>query len=303
MRMLIFFVSCVFVYTGCTSALYQAEQSTGEGAIADYEAARGKYDPEKIANEIKGQLTGRWQFIGIEIADEDVNAQMAGSTPESAETESTSNAETTTASPDTSGLVREGERVQLAPIIAEEYEDNQRLAAAKVALVAANRKNLTLEFYEDRSTYYYRGSNRGRRVTGQCKIITPRVGDTPLPFIRFRGRTGPKMREFLFSSESERLVSARRKQAYAENMQRVEGRNYVNTNQPIWWDKHENIRRLGGQGSENAAPKGVAYMPTSALGIEVTADRLYIILQGDIQLTPNGWIRTGGLRCAFKRME
>ena len=303
MKMLIFFVICVFVSTGCTNTLYQAEQDVGEGAIADYEAARMKYDPERMTDEIKAQLTGKWQFIGIEIAAEDIDAEMTRSAPESNDTVSTSNAEIAAASSDTSALVREGERVQLAPIIAEEYEDNQRFATAKIALVSANRKNLTLEFYEDRSAYYYRGSNRGRNVTGQCKIITPRVGDAPLPFIRFRGRTGPKMREFLFSSESERLVSARRKQAYAENMQRVEGRNYVNTNQPLWWDKHENIRRLGGRGSESAAPKGVAYMPISALGIEVTDDRLYIILQGDMQLTPNGWIRTGGLRCAFRRME
>ena len=39
------------------------------------------------------------------------------------------------------------------------------------------------------------------------------------------------------------------------------------------------------------------------LGISVTEDRLHIILDGAMQLTPNGWARTGGLRCAFKRIE
>ena len=90
---------------------------------------------------------------------------------------------------------------------------------------------------------------------------------------------------------------------YAENMQRVEGKNYVNTNQPDWWDKHENVRRLGGKGSEKASAKGVSYVPTSAMGIEVTDDKLYLILHGDMELTPKGWIRTGGMRCAFKRIE
>ena len=197
----------------------------------------------------------------------------------------------------------EKDRVQLSPITVEEREDTQKIAAAKMALASANRKNLTLEFYEERTSLYYRGSNRGRQVTGQCNVIAPRVGDVPLPLLRFRRRTGPKMLEFLFTSEPARLMSTRGKQAYAENMQRVGGKNFVNTNQPLWWDKHENVRRLGSSGSEKASPKGVSYVPTSALGIEVTDDRLYIILHGDMELTPKGWIRTGGMRCAFKRIE
>ena len=59
----------------------------------------------------------------------------------------------------------------------------------------------------------------------------------------------------------------------------------------------------GGRGSEKASPKGVSYVPASALGIEVADDRLYIILHGDMELTPKGWVRTGGMRCAFKRLE
>ena len=113
------------------------------------------------------------------------------------------------------------------------------------------------------------GSNRGRKVTGQCNVIAPRVGDVPLPLLRFRRRTGPKMLEFLFTSEPARLMSTRGKQAYAENMQRVEGKNFVNTNQPPLWDQDENIYQLGGKGSEKRRlPKGVSYVPTSAMGIE-----------------------------------
>ena len=70
--------------------------------------------------------------------------------------------------------------MQLPPITVQEHKDNQKIAAAKMALVAANRKNLTLEFYEERTSYYYRGQQPGvGKVTGQCKIIAPRVGDVP----------------------------------------------------------------------------------------------------------------------------
>ena len=303
------FAILVFVFTSCNSALYQEGQQEGKEAIENYEDARMKYDPEKMTSEIKAQLIGKWQLIDIEIENETVNAQTTNPKSESGEAAPSSDTNlqtpTTLESPqsDTEERTSEQEPVQLPPITVQAREDNQKIAAAKMALVAANRKNLTLEFYEDRTSYYYRGSNRGRKVTGQCKVIAPRVGDVPLPFIRFRRRTGPKMLEFLFTSEPARLMTARSKQAFAENTQRMEGKNYVNTSRPIWGDEHENVRRLGGRGSEKAAPKGVSYMPISALGIEVTRDRLYIILEGDMELTPNGWTRTGGLRCVFKRIE
>ena len=305
MRMLIPLTILVLIFTSCTSALYQE----GDGSIENYEDTRMKFDPEEMKSEMKAQLTGKWQFIGIEIPNETVNAQTANLTSEDDETilPADTNAQTPTelesGVSDPEEQTSDGNRVQLSPITVEEREDNQKIAAAKMALASANRKNLTLEFYEERTSFYYRGSNRGRKVTGQCSVMAPRVGDVPLPLIRFRRRTGPKMLEFLFTSEPARLRSARGKQAYAENMQRTEGKNYVNTNEPLWWDKHENVRRLGGRGSEKASPKGVSYVPASALGIEVTDDTLYIILEGDMELTPKGWIRTGGLRCAFKRIE
>ena len=310
MKMLIPFTILVLVaVTSCTSVLYQEAQQEGDGLIEDYEDARMKFDPEEMKREIKTQLTGKWQFVGIEIQNETVNAETAESTSENDETAQPSDASIQTPAElelpqlDTTEQTSEKERVQLSPITVEEREDNEKIAAAKMALASANRRNLTLEFYEERTSLYYRGSNRGRKVTGQCNVMAPRVGDAPLPLIRFRRRTGPKMLEFLFTSKPARLRAARGKQAYAENMQRTEGKNYVNTNEPLWWDKHENVRRLGGRGSEKASPKGVSYVPASALGIEVTDDKLYIILEGDMELTPKGWIRTGGMRCAFKRIE
>ena len=308
MKMLVPLTILVFVFPSCTSVLYQEAQQKRGASIEDYEDARMKFDPEEMKSEIKAQLTGKWQFIGIEIGKETVNTQTTTPTSENGETGQSSDASAQTVTPelpqlDLEAQASEAERVQLSPITVEERENNQKIAAAKMALASANRKNLTLEFYEERTSLYYRGSNRGRKVTGRCNVITPRVGDVPLPLIRFRQRTGPKMLEFLFTSEPARLMTARSKQAYAENMQRTKGKNFVNTNQPLWWDKHENVRRLGGRGSEKASPKGVSYVPASALGIEVTDDRLYIILEGDMELTPKGWIRTGGMRCAFKRIE
>ena len=304
-----FAILVLVVFMSCTSALYQETQQEGNGSIEDYEDAAIRFDPEEMKSEIKTQLTGKWQFIGIEIGRETVDAQTANPASENGETAPPSDVSVETLDAleslqlDVAEQTSEKERVQLSPITVEEREDNQKIAAAKMALASANRKNLTLEFYEERTSFYYRGSNRGRKVTGQCNVIAPRVGDVPLPLLRFRQRTGPKMLEFLFTSEPARLMTARRKQAYAENMQRTKGKNYVNTNQPLWWDKHENVRRLGGRGSEKASPKGVSYVPASALGIEVTDDRLYIILHGDMELTPKGWVRTGGMRCAFKRIE
>ena len=305
---MLFTIFVLVVFTSCTSVLYQEAQRKRDASIEDYEDARMRFDPEEMKSEIKTQLAGKWQFIGIEIGKETVNAQTATPISENGETEQSSDASAQTTAPELPQLdlevqASEEERVQLSPITVEQREDNQKIAAAKMALASANRKNLTLEFYEERTSFYYRGSNRGRKVTGQCNVMAPRVGDVPLPLIRFRQRTGPKMLEFLFTSEPARLRTARSKQAYAENMQRKEGRTYVNTNQPLWWDKHENVRRLGGRGSEKAFPKGVSYVPASALGIEVTDDTLYIILEGDMELTPKGWVRTGGMRCAFKRIE
>ena len=308
MKMLIPLAISVLMFSSCTNVLYQEAQQEGNRSIEDYEDARMRFDPEEMKREIKAQLTGKWQFIGIEIGKETVNAQTATPTSENGETTRSSDASAQTAARelpqlDLEAQASEAERVQLSPITVEEREDNQKIAAAKMALASANRKNLTLEFYEERTSFYYRGSNRGRKVTGQCNVMAPRVGDVPLPLLRFRQRTGPKMLEFLFTSEPARLRTARSKQAYAENMQRTKGKNFVNTNQPLWWDKHENVRRLGGRGSEKASPKGVSYVPASALGIEVADDKLYIILEGDMELTPKGWVRTGGMRCAFKRIE
>ena len=293
MKLLTLLTILALVFVGCTSLPYQELQQERKSSIESYEDARMKYDPEKIKSEIKAQLVGKWRLMNIEVEKGTVNAQMVDSTSKSEQIAppSDTKAETPTVvesfQSDTDERTSETDQVQLPAVTVHGTEDDQKIAAARAALLTTNRKNLTLEFFEERTSYYYRGNNRGRNVTGQVSVIAPRFEDIPLPFIQFRRRTGPKILEFLFSSEPARRASARKKQAYAENMQRVEGKNFVKTI---------------GKSREKASPK-VSYRPISAIGIEVTDDRLYLILHGDMELTPNGWIRTGGLRCAFKRIE
>ena len=79
----------------------------------------------------------------------------------------------------------------------------QEVAEAKAALYALELKNLTLEFFQERDIYYYRGKKGGTEVFGQWTVITIRYGDEPFPFIRFIRRTGPEMEKLLFAASAD----------------------------------------------------------------------------------------------------
>ena len=79
----------------------------------------------------------------------------------------------------------------------------QEVAEAKAALYALELKNLTLEFFEEKSIYHYRGKRGGTEVFGQWTVITIRYGDEPFPFIRFIRRTGPEMEQLLFAASAD----------------------------------------------------------------------------------------------------
>lgn len=79
----------------------------------------------------------------------------------------------------------------------------QEVAEAKAALYALELKNLTLEFFEEKGIYYYRGRRGGTEVFGQWTVITIRYGDEPFPFIRFIRRTGPEMEKLLFAASAD----------------------------------------------------------------------------------------------------
>lgn len=301
MKMLIVFGITVIVFTSCGTLTSPETQYEREQLIAAYDATREKHNPERVKETIKDLLVGKWQYVGLEVEEGNVAAQRTDTvplqtintptSPTATTSETTTSEQPTNANaPEQSALPtppnleagaqsQEADAPRLPPIEVMDEESNQRMLGAKAALVASTRKNLTIEFSDDRGSYHYKGSNRGTNVTGQCSITTKRYGDDPFPFISFSRRTGPEMLEFLFGSEPIKQMVAKKKQADAERR-----------------------RRMGAQGGRRASAKAT-YRIASMAGITVTEDTLYLVLYGDMELTPMGWMRTGGLRCTFKRIE
>ena len=303
MKTLIMLGILTIVFTSCGTLISPETQYERERLIEAYDAARQKHNPERVKEAVKDLLVGKWQYVGLEVEEGSVTAKRAeplsqqspNSSPSAAEgiseaapgeASTASNAPKQAAVPDLPNPEAtpqtpeaEANATRLPPIEVTDEKSQQRISGAKAALVASTRKNLILEFSEDRTSYYYSGSNRGTSVTGQCYITTKRYGDDPFPFISFRRRTGPGVLEFLFGSEPIKQIVAKKKQADAERR-----------------------RRMGAQGGRKVSAK-TSYTISSIAGITVAEDTLYLVLYGDMELTPTGWIRTGGLRCTFKRIE
>lgn len=301
MKMLIVVGILVIVFTSCGTLISPETQYERENLIAAYDAAREKHNPERVKEAVKDLLVGKWQYVGLEVEEGNVTAQRTSpmsqqttdaltpsttvvpkdTTSEQATTPNALGQTGSQNSPNTEADIQtpEANVTRLPPIEVEDEESNQRILSAKSALVASTRKNLTIEFSEDRGSYHYSGSNRGTNVTGRCSITTKRYGDDPLPFISFNRRTGPEMLEFLFGSEPIKQMVVKKKRADAERR-----------------------RRMGAQGGRKASAKA-SFTIASIAGITVTEDTLYLVLYGDMELTPQGWMRTGGLRCTFKRIE
>ena len=305
MKTLTLFSIVVMVFTSCAIFTPQETQEERQRLLAMRDAARERHNPESVKQAVKDLLVGKWQYVELEVAEGNVYANrpksmpqqvmdslgttikglskgitgeqaIAPNTPEQEATASKEKEEKEQNPESEEGATR------LPSIEVRDEKSNQRILGAKAALVASTRKNLILEFSEDRSSYYYSGSNRGTNVTGQCYVTTKRYGDDPLTFIRFNQRTGPELLEFLFGSESIKQMAAKEKQKRAAMIQ---------------------SRKMGIQGARKAAAKRTSYTIASMAGITVTDDTLYLVLYGDMQLTPRGWMRTGGLRCTFKRIE
>ena len=81
----------------------------------------------------------------------------------------------------------------------EEGTAIEDIAKTRAALRALDLENLTLEFFEEKDIYHYRGKNGSTEIFGQFNIFTVRYGDEPFPFIRFIKRSGPEMSELLFA--------------------------------------------------------------------------------------------------------
>ena len=298
MKMLIVLGIMAIAFTSCAIFTPQETQEERRRLLAMQDAAREQHNPESVKQAVKDLLVGKWQYVGLEVEEGNVNAQRKkpvsqqvadslntviaklpkGVAGEQA-TPPNSNATTPENGKQNSEVNRQNPQegtTRLPPIEVRDEKSNQRILGAKAALVASTRKNLILEFSEDRSSYYYSGSNRGTNVTGQCYVTTKRHGDDPMTFIRFNQRTGPGLLEFLFGSEPIKQITAKQKQKRVEMTQ-----------------------KFNRKGALKATSRSIASMP----GITVTDDTLSLVLYGDMQLTPRGWIRTGGLRCTFKRIE
>ena len=307
MKMLTILGVMAIVFTGCAIFTPQETQEERRRLIEAYNEARQKYNPERVKEAVKDLLVGKWQYVGLEVEEGNIYAQRANAmplqatdapTPSVATVPEGATSEQPTApnaskqaavpnlpNPEATPQTPEAETnvTRLPPIEVTDEKSQQRILGAKAALVASTRKNLILEFSEDRTSYYYSGSNRGTNVTGQCYVTTKRYGgDDPHTFIRFNQRTGPELLEFLFGSESIKQIAAKQKQKRAKMIQ---------------------SRKMGIQGARKAAARQASFSIASMAGITVTEDTLYLVLYGDMDLTPTGWMRTGGLRCTFKRIE
>ena len=302
MKILTMFSIMAIVFTGCAVLAPQEAQEERRRLLAMQDAARERHNPDRIRQAVKDLLVGKWQYVGLEVEEGSVNAQrkkpmtqqlvdplntVVAKLPKSLTGKKASAPEQVASPKDGQNPAAnqqnpQREATRLPPVEVTDEKSNQRILGAKAALVASTRKNLILEFSEDRSSYYYSGSNRGTNATGQCYVTTKRHGDDPLAFIRFNRRTGPELLEFLFGSEAVKQIAAKEKQKRAKMMQ---------------------SRKMGIQGARKAAARKTSYTIASMASITVTDDTLSLVLYGEMQLTPRGWMRTGGLRCTFKRIE
>ena len=297
MKLLTMLGIMIVIFTSCAVLTPQETQQERFRLIEAYNEARERHNPEKVKEAVKDLLVGKWQYVGLEVEEGSITAKItdpmlkhqgnsfvagvskgdtnqqatAPATPEQAETSDSPN-------PTADTQASEGNATRLPGIEVTDEKSSQQILGAKAALVASTRQNLTLEFFEDRGSYHYTSSNRGRTVTGQCYVTTKRYGDDPFPFISFNRRTGIDLVEFLFGSETVKRIAAKKKQEHAA--------------------RRREIGTLSARFN-----KTTSFTVAKAPGITVTEDTLYLVLYGDMKLTPNGWMRVGGLRCTFKRIE
>lgn len=293
MKILMVLGILIIVFTSCGTLTPQEMQQERLRLIEAYNEARQRQNPEKVKQAVKDLLVGKWQYVGLEVEEDNSIAQRAEpSQQQTVDVSDTTNEQETTqdvSSPEESEQASEARTTRLPQIEVTDEKSEQQILAAKVALVASTRQHLTIEFFEDRSSYYYNSNNGGKSATGQCYITTKQYGDDPFPYISFNRRTGPEMVEFLFGSESVKWRGAKEREekiSMRRNVTPIDGarRNRSLTGPPVRRPRYQ---------------EKSTFMPS----ITVTEDRLYLVLHGHVSLTPSGFARTGGLRCTFKRIE
>ena len=191
MKTLVMFSILMMVFTGCAIFAPQEMQEERRRLLALRDAARERHNPERVKQAVKDLLVGKWQYVGLEVEEGNVYANRTKSMPqhmmdslsttieglskgvagEQAITPNAPEQEATASKEKKQKEQNSGEgATRLPPIEVTDQKSNQRILGAKAALVASTRKNLILEFTEDRSSYYYSGSNprRERHRTVLC---------------------------------------------------------------------------------------------------------------------------------------
>ena len=303
MKLFTVFSLLILMFTSCAVLTPQEIQQERLHLLEAYDEARQRHNPEKVKEVVKDLLVGKWQYVGLEVEGGNTTMKVVKPTPDQqknspdsfaeqvfksaiSKQKAASNAPEQGASPsspdpEADEQTSEENARRLPRIEVTDDRSSQEILGAKAALVASTRQNLTVEFFEDRGSYYY-SSNSGKNVTGQCYVTTKQYQDDIFPFIRFNQRTGTEMLEFLFGSEPVKQIAAKQKQELAAMVQN---------------------RKMGIRAARRAAAKRNTFSVASMAGITVTEDTLYLVLYGDMKLTAKGWMRTGGLRCTFKRIE
>ena len=144
-----------------------------------------------------------------------------------------------------------------------EGDVSEEIAALKYARRAADRQNLILEFFMDRNVF-----RRYRCKNGDIKA----TGSFKISTMRYGDEPFPFLRVFRDTGDP--------------------------LSQIIFGMSESRLER-----EESSSKKKSPGASNNTLGISVMDDTLHIILFGVMELTPNGWAQSGGIRCTFKRIQ
>lgn len=66
---------------------------------------------------------------------------------------------------------------------------------------------------------------------------------------------------------------------------------------------HEFLTGMSASALRNQQSVSMRAAPENWLGVSVTPDTLDLVFYGKMELTPNGWAQSGGIRCTFQRIK
>ena len=75
MKTLAMFSIIAMVFTSCAIFTPQETQEERRRLLAMRDAARERHNPERVKQAVKDLLVGKWQYVGLEVEEGNVNAQ------------------------------------------------------------------------------------------------------------------------------------------------------------------------------------------------------------------------------------